>query len=112
MIEAVGHSRAMQLLLTGDPISAQRAAEWGLVNEVVPVDQALALAGRTARRIADNAPLAVQATKELALRSRTLSRSDGLRMEQWMLASLRRTNDAAEGVAAFAEHRRPEFRGR
>lgn len=112
MIDAVGHARAMQLLLTGDPVDATTASDWGLVNEVVAVEQVLPQALRVARRIAAHAPLAVQATKELALRARTMTSSDGLRLEQWMLAALQGTEDAAEGLAAFEQRRPPVFRGR
>jgi E-phenylitaconyl-CoA hydratase len=106
------HAIAMELLLTGDRIDAARAERWGLVNRVVAMDELLPTAMDYAHRIAANAPLAVQATKELALRSRDLDLAGGLRLEQTMNRLLQFTADAKEGPAAFAEKREPRFEGR
>jgi E-phenylitaconyl-CoA hydratase len=103
---------AMEMLLTGDAISAQVAERWGMVNRVVERGELMAAAMACARRIAANAPLAVQAAKELAIRSRDLSLSDGLRMEQFVSHTLQTTEDLQEGRAAFAEKRTPIFKGR
>jgi enoyl-CoA hydratase/carnithine racemase len=65
-----------------------------------------------AQRIAANAPLAVQAAKELALRSRDVDRATGLRMEQMFNRMLMATEDAKEGPAAFTEKRPPQFKGK
>ena len=106
------HAIAMELLLTGDTIDAATAARWGLVNKVVPAAELMAAALAYARRIAANAPLAVQAAKELALRSREMDRVTGLRTEQLMNRLLQFTDDAKEGPAAFAARRPPQFKGR
>lgn len=103
---------AMEMLLTGDAIDSATAAHWGLVNRVVPAAQVMSLAMDYARRIAANAPLAVQATKELALRSHDVDIVTGLRLEQLVGRLLRETDDAREGPAAFAEKRAPKFSGR
>ncbi len=103
---------AMEMLLTGDAIDAETAARWGLVNRVVPADQVMRKALEFARKIAGNAPLAVQAAKELALRGSSQSLATGLRLEQFVNHILQRTEDAAEGKAAFAEKRPPRFNGR
>jgi E-phenylitaconyl-CoA hydratase len=103
---------AMELTVTGDPMDAETAARWGLVNRVVPQAELLETARECAERVAANAPLAVQAAKELALRSQDMSLADGLRMEQAFLRFLDRTEDVQEGKLAFTERRRPEFRGR
>ena len=103
---------AMEMLLTGDSINAEAAARWGLVNKVVPMSALMDTALDYARRIAANAPLAVQAAKELALRSMDVDLQSGLRIEQVMNRMLQFTEDAKEGPAAFAEKRRPEFKGR
>jgi len=103
---------AMEMLLTGDAIDARAAAHWGLVNRVVPAADLKAAAMEVARRIASNAPLAVQATKELALRSRDVDIGTGLRLEQLVGRLLRETEDAKEGPKAFAEKRAPQFTGR
>lgn len=106
------HAIAMEMLLTGDAIDAATAARFGLVNKVVPaghvMDEALAMA----RRIAANAPLAVQAAKELAHRSQEGGLAAGLRFEQFVQQILRHTEDAAEGRKAFAERRAAKFQGR
>jgi enoyl-CoA hydratase/carnithine racemase len=106
------HAIAMEMLLTGDAIDAATAARWGLVNRIVPRDQLMPAALDYARRIAANAPLAVQAAKELALRSRDTDLATGLRIEQVMNRMLMATEDAKEGPAAFAEKRPAQFKGK
>jgi E-phenylitaconyl-CoA hydratase len=106
------HAIAMELLLTGDRIDAATAERWGLVNRVVPLEQLLDTALDYAWRIAANAPLAVQATKELAVRSADMDIATGLRLEQALNRLLMSTEDAKEGPAAFAEKREPSFHGR
>jgi E-phenylitaconyl-CoA hydratase len=105
------HAIAMEMLLIGDAIDAQTAARWGLVNRVVPADKVMETALDLARRIAANAPLAVQAAKELALRGSDQGLAAGLRFEQFVQHILQRTEDAAEGRQAFADKRAPRFTG-
>ena len=105
------HAIAMEMLLIGDAIDAQTAARWGLVNRVVPADKVMETALDLARRIAANAPLAVQAAKELALRGSEQGLAAGLRFEQFVQHILQRTEDAAEGRQAFADKRAPRFTG-
>jgi E-phenylitaconyl-CoA hydratase len=112
VLRQVQHAIGREMLLTGDPIDAETAARWGLVNRVVPAEQLMDAARELARRIAANAPLAVQAAKELALRSRDLGIAEGLRLEQVMNRMLMATEDAAEGPAAFAAKRPANFKGR
>ena len=112
VLRQLPHAIAMELLLTGDAMDAATAARWGLVNAVVPQGELMATAQRYARRIAANAPLAVQAAKELALRSRDLDLAAGLRLEQVMNRMLMATEDASEGPAAFREKRPARFKGR
>jgi len=112
ILSQLPHAIAMEMLLTGDPMDAAAAAQWGLVNKVVPAAELMATAHGYARRIAANAPLALQAAKELALRSRGLDLASGLRMEQVMNRMLMATDDAREGPAAFAEKRAPRFQGK
>ena len=103
---------AMEMLFTGENISAQRAYEIGLVNRVVPKDRLMDEALDTARKIAAHAPLAVQGIKEAAIRGLDMNLRDaivwGLRMERLNAF----TEDAAEGPKAFAEKRPPRWRGR
>jgi E-phenylitaconyl-CoA hydratase len=112
LCQQLPHAIAMELLVTGDSINAQTAERWGLVNRVVPQADLLKTAFELARKIARNAPLAVQATKELALRSRDVDLATGLRLEQLMLRLLQNTEDVTEGAKAFAVKREPEFQGR
>lgn len=102
---------AMELLLTGDSLDAATAERWGLVNRVVPPEQLMPTALEYARRIAANAPLAVQAAKELAVRAPEMGLTTGLRMEQFVNRMLAGTEDTREGTAAFAEKRAPRFKG-
>lgn len=106
------HAVAMEVLLTGDRFDAATAERWGLINRVVALDALMDTALEYAQRIAANAPLAVQAAKELALRSRDMDLVSGLRLEQTMNRLLMTTADAKEGPAAFAEKRPPTFEGR
>lgn len=103
---------ALELIMTGDPIDADTALRVGLVNRVVPADRLLDEARALADRIARNAPLAVQAARAAALRGLAMPLDDGLRLEQMMAEPLRQTEDAEEGIRAFAEKREPVFRGR
>lgn len=111
LIQQLPHAIAMELLLIGDSIDAVTAERWGLVNRVVEPDELMAAALDYARRIAENAPLAVQAAKELALRSRDVDLATGLRLEQLMLRLLQTSADASEGSAAFSEKRPPRYTG-
>jgi E-phenylitaconyl-CoA hydratase len=110
-IAQLPHAIAMELLLTGDAIDAATAARWGLVNKVVSPEELLPTALDYARRIAANAPLAVQACKELAVRAPELGLTAGLRMEQFVNRVLLGSNDAKEGSLAFAEKRSARFTG-
>jgi enoyl-CoA hydratase/carnithine racemase len=102
---------AMEMLLTGDTIDAQTAARWGLINRVVPKAEVLPTAFSIARRIAANAPLAVQAAKELAIRAGDMDLATGLRWEQMTNRLLQTSQDVREGVSAFTEKRAPSFKG-
>lgn len=111
ILRQLPHAVAMEMLLTGDPIDALAAERWGLVNRVVSADRLVEEAVGLAQRVARNAPLAVQAAKELAVRGRDLDLQSGLRFEQTILRLLQCTDDAKEGPAAFAEKREPRFAG-
>lgn len=103
---------AMELLLLGDSISAQDALRLGLVNKVVPREALMPTALEYAHKLCQNPPLAMRAIKELAVRSQYMHLNDGLRLEAAIARTLASTEDAQEGRKAFAEKRKPHFRGR
>jgi enoyl-CoA hydratase len=103
---------AMELLLTAEPVPATRALELGLLNEIVPRAQLLDRAREWAFRITENAPLAVAATKEAALRGLAAgSLDEALHIEARISARILRTDDAREGPRAFTEKRAPRWTG-
>jgi (E)-benzylidenesuccinyl-CoA hydratase len=112
LLAQVPYAIGMEMLLTGDSFDAATAQRWGLVNKVVAAGEVLPLARQYATKIAKNAPLAVQATKELAIRARSMDLVTGLRFEQMTIRMLQFSADAKEGSSAFAEKREPNFRGR
>lgn len=103
---------AMELLLIGDQLTAQQALQYGLVNRVVPKEELMPTAEAYARKIVANAPLAVRAIKELAVRSQYMHLADGLRLEAAIQQVLRQSEDAKEGPRAFAEKRPARWTGR
>ncbi len=101
---------AMELLLLGEPIDAQRAYEVGLVNRVVPKGELLSTAMELAEKICRNGPLAVRTAKEIAVRA--LGLESGMVLEKALGERVLSSEDAKEGPAAFAEKRKPRFTGR
>jgi enoyl-CoA hydratase len=101
---------AMELLLTGRPIDAQRAYGVGLVNRVVPAAEVMPAARELADAICRNGPLAVRTAKEIAVRSLELEK--GFVLERGLGARVFASEDAKEGPRAFAEKRPPRFTGR
>ncbi|TCN53588.1 crotonobetainyl-CoA hydratase [Rhodococcus sp. SMB37] len=103
---------AMELLMTGESISAQRALELHLVNRVVPASDVVATALELAGTIAANAPLAVQAHKRIALGQWASDEASGWEMTSEALPTIASSEDAKEGPRAFAEKRAPVWTGR
>jgi enoyl-CoA hydratase len=103
---------ALELLLTGDPIGAERAAALGLVNRVTPDGQALAGARELAAVIAANGPLAVAATKQIARLQADWTLAEGWERQAEIYKPVFASEDAREGATAFAEKRSPIWRGR
>ena len=109
---AIPLARAMEMILTGDPITADEAYQLGLVNRVVSADSLMAEARSLAETLLARGPLALRAAKQAVLEGASLSFDQGLALELDLFSKVMRTEDAAEGPRAFAEKRAPKFQGR
>lgn len=108
----VGRARALELVLTGEPIDAAEAHRIGLVNRVVPDDQVLEAARSLLRTILRNGPLAVALALETTLRAQEMALDDALAWESYAFGLLAASEDMREGMRAFLEKRPPRFAGR
>ena len=102
----------LELVLTAQPITAQRAYEIGFLNKVVPKERLLEEARALARQIVDNAPLSIRYFKELAYRGLDMSEPALAALTRHLYDQLLRTEDSKEGPRAFAEKRKPQWKGR
>lgn len=108
----IPYTKAMEMILTGDPLTAAEAYHFGLVGHVVPTGQALTKAREIAARVAANGPLAVRNAKASVINSGWIDEEDARRIEQRFVVEVVRSEDAKEGLAAFAAKREPRFTGR
>ena len=108
----VGKHVAMETMLTGTAITAQRAYELGLVNKVVPAEMTIEVARRLARQMADKPPLAARMAKEAVLKAFESPLTEGLAAERKSFYFLFATEDQKEGMHAFLEKRKGVFKGR
>jgi enoyl-CoA hydratase/carnithine racemase len=109
---AVPLAFAMELLLTGERYDAKTALQFGLVSRVVPASELMATANELAGKILECGPLAVQAIKQAAYQGLSMAFVDGVKLEAQLAGKIFSTEDAREGPRAFAEKRKPEYRGR
>lgn len=107
----VGRGRALQIILTGDEMDAAEAHAIGLVNRIVPRPRVFDEARLLAERIAERGPLAVGYAKEAVNRGIDMPLEQALRFETDLTVILQTTEDRAEGVAAFIQKRKPDFKG-
>jgi enoyl-CoA hydratase/carnithine racemase len=108
----VGKGRALQLILSGETISAQEAYRIGLVNEVVPAAELIPRAEAILKKIASNAPIAVKLALEATNKGLETSQSEGSLLEAAYFGLCAATEDKKEGTTAFLERRAPRFQGR
>ena len=108
----VGESRAMELILTGEMIDAQTALQIGLVSRVFPADQLEAETMKIAEKMAEKSPIALRMAKEAVKTASRSTLDEGLRREIDLFALCFSSEDKDEGVRAFLEKRKPEFKGR
>ncbi|NUZ07024.1 enoyl-CoA hydratase-related protein [Piscinibacter koreensis] len=108
----IGWTAAMELLLVGEPIDAAEARRIGLVGHIVPAAEVMPKALELARRIAANAPLAVQRVKHTAVAASGLPLAEGFRLEDESKRMVMASDDAREGPRAFMEKRAPNYTGR
>jgi enoyl-CoA hydratase len=112
LTRAVGKAVAMDMVLTGRMLTAQEAKQFGLVSRVVPPEAWLTEALKVAREIASKSPVALQMAKEAVLSTFELPLSGGLQLERRLFYMLFASEDQKEGMTAFVEKRKPEFKGR
>lgn len=110
--ERIPRALALEMIMTGEPISAQRALAVGLVNHVVPAGSTLDKAVEIAEAIAGNAPIAVRAGKAVVTRSRDWRESEAFALQRTYIDPVRESADAAEGAKAFVEKRPPVWQDR
>ena len=108
----IGIRRAKEILLTGRPIDAQKAYEWGLVNQVCPAEALLPAVVETATRIADNAPISTRQVKHAVNFGMQMDLASALMFEIEAYNRMVPTQDRHEGVRAFNEKRKPVFKGK
>ena len=107
----IGVSRALELMITGDRVSPQQALELGIVNKLFSAETFAADVQAYAEKLADGASVAIAAIKRAAYDGFVMSLDDGLALERELIAPLYETDDLAEGLAAFAEKRKPIYKG-
>lgn len=109
---AIGRAAAMEVILTGEPLGAERAAQLGLVNRLVAPGDAVSTALELAAKIADAAPLAVWASREVVLASQWADDETLKKMSNSAIARVMASEDTKEGLQAFIEKRPPKWLGR
>ena len=108
----IGLGNALEVVLTGEYITPQRALEMGFATRVVPDDKLIEEVEAFTQILLENAPLSVRGLKEVLYRGATLTRHEGLQIARHILAPIQHSEDIKEGPRAFAEKRQPVWQGR
>lgn len=112
LARTVGLGRAVEMALTGEMVDADKALEMGLVTHVVPREELLARSKEILRKVTRNGPLAVRMVLESIYRGMDTTLAEGTGTESMLFGLLASTEDVKEGMTAFLEKRKPEFKGR
>ena len=107
----VGYGKAMEMAVTGDPISAEDGHAYGLISRLATPGEAVDVAIELAERIAKNAPLGVAASKKIIRATQGATEEELFAIQAGMYGTVFASNDAKEGPAAFAEKREPNWTG-
>jgi len=108
----IGRAKAAEMLLMGISIDAQEAYRIGLINKIVPADKLMEESMAWAQKIAENGPLSVRAAKQCIIQGTNMTLAEGMQLELDLVDKLLDTEDSKEGPRAFAEKRKPNFKGR
>jgi enoyl-CoA hydratase/carnithine racemase len=108
----VGKARALEMILTGDLIDAQEANSIGLVSRIVPADEVTMIVMKLAKEMASKSPISMEYCKEAIVKGMDLTLEQGLRLEADLYFLMHTTHDRREGIKAFQEKRKPEFKGK
>jgi len=109
LLRAIGKSRAMQMCLTGEMITAQQASDWGLVSAVHPPDELVDAAIKLGEKISSHSKLIVAMAKESVNNANEMTLREGLHFEKRLFHATFATKDRLEGMSAFVEKRKPNF---
>jgi len=107
----IGRGRALEMILTGDPVDAETALRYGLVNRVAKADELLDVTTALAKKLLSRGPLAVEFALESVLRGSEVGMEEGLRIESDLFGIIAATKDMREGLTAFLEKRKPTYDG-
>ena len=108
----VGRGRALEMILTGDPVDAETAFRWGLANRLAEPEAVVGEARRLAAAVLARGPVAVRLALEAVLRGESAGPGEGMRAERFLFGLAASTEDMKEGTGAFLEKRKPAFKGR
>ena len=111
LLRTVGKGKALEMILTGEPIDAQEANRIGLVSRLVPSDEVVATVMKMAHDMASKSPISMEYCKEAICKGMDLTLEQGLRLEADLYYLMHSTRDREEGIKAFKEKRKPEFKG-